>query len=304
MRRLSDAKRDGQNILALIRSVAATSDGKSGSILSPSLEGEASAMVQALRQARVSPEQVDYVECHGTGTVMGDATEIEALLKAYGTDRTKPLQIGSVKSNIGHLLAAAAIPAVMKTVFALREGVIPPSINIEVVNPKLNSTREIIQVVTSCERWETEYNEPRRAGVSGFGLGGANSHMILEEYKATATEQQFDSFLSHETSQCSNVLPIAVTQGASLSDCALSLLQAAQTLEKKQPDEKYLLVIRRMQQAVPPMHPGLYRVAVVANNSRELLRKTRLLVTAVSKGINLNFFYGNKGYSQLKSIRT
>lgn len=90
--------------------------------------------------------------------------------------------------------------------------------------------------------------------------------------------------------------------GASLSDCALSLLQAAQTLEK-QPDEKYLLVIRRMQQAVPPMHPGLYRVAVVANNSRELLRKTRLLVTAVSKGINLNF-YGNKGYSQLKSIRT
>ncbi|WP_129726192.1 type I polyketide synthase [Ectobacillus funiculus] len=286
LRRLSDAKRDGQNILTLIRSVAATSDGKSGSILSPSLEGEASAMVQALRQARVSPEQVDYVECHGTGTVMGDATEIEALLKAYGTDRTKPLQIGSVKSNIGHLLAAAAVPAVMKTVFALREGVIPPSINIEVVNPKLNSTREIIQVVTSCERWETEYHEPRRAGVSGFGLGGANSHMILEEYKVT--EQQFDSFLSHETSQCSNVLPIAVTQGASLSDCALSLLQAAQTLEE-QPDEKYLLVIRRMQQAVPPMHPGLYRVAIVANNSRELLRKTRLLVTAISKGINLNF---------------
>lgn len=286
LRRLSDAKRDGQNILALIRSVAATSDGKSGSILSPSLEGEASAMVQALRQARVSPEQVDYVECHGTGTVMGDATEIEALLKAYGTDRTKPLQIGSVKSNIGHLLAAAAVPAVMKTVFALREGVIPPSINIEVVNPKLHSTREIIQVVTSCERWETEYNEPRRAGVSGFGLGGANSHMILEEYKTT--EQQSYSFLSHETSQCSNVLPIAVTQGASLLDCVLSLLQAAQTLEK-QPDEKYLLVLRGMQQAVPPMHPGLYRVAVVANNSRELLRKTRLLVTAVSKGINLNF---------------
>lgn len=287
LRRLSDAKRDGQKIFALIRSVVCTSDGKSGSILAPSLEGESSSMIQALQQAGVSPEQVDYVECHGTGTAMGDAIEVEALMKAYGADRTKPLHIGSVKSNIGHLLAAAAVPAVMKTIYAMREGVIPPSINVGILNPKLESAGGAIQVVTSCEQWETEQDQPRRAGVSGFGLGGANSHMILEEYKPT--KQQIRSVpFSHQSSKMDHILPIAATQGANLADCVRKMLQAAQEISK-QPEEQYLLSISQMQQAINPEHPGLYRVGIVAKDSRELLRKAKLLTTAVSKGINTDF---------------
>lgn len=276
LRRLSDAQMDGQRILAVIRSVASTSDGKSGSILAPSLEGEASAMEQALQQAGLSPEQVEYVECHGTGTAMGDAIEIEAMTRAYGRERKKPLRIGSVKSNIGHLLAGSAVPAMMKTIFALREGVIPPSLHIKVQNPIIAQTNGNIRVVTANEQWETTDGQPRRAGVSGFGLGGANSHIIVEEYVPNPT---------HETQ---DVLPIAAIQGESLEICAQRLVTLAEEMANVT-IEGYFQTLQRWQESVHQQGREGYRIAVVADHPRELLRKSKLLASAIAKGIQPDF---------------
>ncbi|MGC5325405.1 beta-ketoacyl synthase N-terminal-like domain-containing protein [Brevibacillus sp. SYSU BS000544] len=284
LRRLSDAVRDGQKIHALIRSVASTSDGKSGSILAPSLDGESSAMIQALQQAGISPDQVDYVECHGTGTTMGDAVEVEAIERAYGANRIRPVRIGSVKSNIGHLLAAAAVPAVIKTVFALREGIIPPSINVEILNPKIEGTNGSIKVVTQCEEWQTSDGQPRRAGVSGFGLGGANSHMILEEYRPAQSVIESDS----SKQQLPDRLPIATVEGACIGECVDQMLSLAKDIEKVS-DESYFTRLKEMQDAINLDKCDGYRVAIVANHPQELARKAKLLATAISKGISPDF---------------
>lgn len=288
LRRLSDAQKDGQNILAVIRSVSSTSDGKSGSILAPSLAGEAGAMTQALQQAGISPELVDYVECHGTGTAKGDAIEVEAMAKAYGANRTKPLRIGSVKSNIGHLLAGAAVPAVMKTIFALREGIIPPSLHVEVLNPTIAKTNGNIRVVTTCEEWETSNNEPRRAGVSGFGLGGANSHLILEEYRPAFASKSKAVLTTYSAPLASRILPIAAMQGENLADCATQMLLIAENMVNHS-EEEYKTSLRDLQLLHHQVRAGTHRIAIVANHPRELVQKARLLTNAVSKGINPDF---------------
>ncbi|MGE5705084.1 MAG: beta-ketoacyl synthase N-terminal-like domain-containing protein, partial [Clostridia bacterium] len=285
LRRLSDAERDGQPILAVIRSVAATSDGKSGSILAPSLEGEATAMINALQQAGISPDEVDYVECHGTGTAMGDATEVEALSIAYGKERRKPLRIGSVKSNIGHLLAAAAVPALMKTICAIREHIIPASINLEVLIPTVVEMNGTIKVVTATEAWVTKNGQPRRAGVSGFGLGGANSHIIVEEYIPIPMQQKPPIVV---TDRSIHPLPIATVLGASLGDCTEQLLSLAHELVTAS-ENRYLSRLADIQLAISSAKKEGHRVAIVAANAPELLRKAKLLQSAIRKGLAPDF---------------
>ncbi|MCC6812326.1 MAG: acyltransferase domain-containing protein [Deltaproteobacteria bacterium] len=186
LRRLSDAERDGQRIHAVLRSVTGSSDGKGRSVLAPTVDGEALAMRRAVEASGVDRESVDYVECHGTGTALGDVVETDAIQHAYGPTRTRPLLIGSVKSNIGHLNAAAGVPALIKTALALEHGVIPPSLKSTPPNPKIGFDRGIIDVVREKRAWPEVSGRPRRAAVSGFGVGGSNMHMIVEQYVAPA----------------------------------------------------------------------------------------------------------------------
>ncbi|ATB36408.1 beta-ketoacyl synthase [Cystobacter fuscus] len=184
LKRLSDAERDGDRIHSVIRAIAGSSDGKGRSVLPPSEMGETLAMRRALTAANVPPTSVDYVECHGTGTALGDVVETKSTHNAYGEGRTRPLLIGSVKSNIGHLNAAAGVAGMIKVTRAMQEHLLPRSLKSEPRNPKIPQG---LEVVTEQREWPVPMGGgPRRAGVSSFGVGGSNFHAILEEYKAPA----------------------------------------------------------------------------------------------------------------------
>ncbi|WP_345576636.1 type I polyketide synthase [Nonomuraea rosea] len=181
LKRLSDAQRDGDRILALVIGSAVNQDGHTNGIMAPCGEAQAHVMARACRLAGVAPSTVDYVEAHGTGTRLGDPLEAEALSSVYGTRRPSgdPCLIGSVKSNIGHLEGAAGIAGVIKAVLALDRGEIPPSL-LTTLNPAIAWEASGLRVVTERSAWP-EREHPRRAGVSSFGYGGTVAHIVLEQ---------------------------------------------------------------------------------------------------------------------------
>jgi FkbM family methyltransferase len=183
LKRLSDAVRDMDNIYCVIRSSAVNNDGaRRASYTAPGLTGQAQVIVEALEHGNIDPATISYVEAHGTGTNLGDPIEIAALTKAFriGTQRKGFCAIGSVKPNIGHLDRAAGVASLMKVALAFRHKQLPPSLHYTQPNPKIDFAQSPFYVNTNLTAWETE-QLPRRAGVSAFGVGGTNAHMILEE---------------------------------------------------------------------------------------------------------------------------
>ncbi len=183
VKRLADALADGDSIRAVLRATAINNDGgaKIG-FSAPSIQGQSEVISRALETAGLSPDAISYVEAHGTGTVIGDPMEVAALTRAYrrGTQRRGFCAIGSIKTNIGHLDAGAMVAGMIKTILALENETLPPSINYETPNPQIDfdgSPFFVNAKVTPWPRTET----PRRAGVSSFGLGGTNAHIVLEE---------------------------------------------------------------------------------------------------------------------------
>ncbi|MEU8383736.1 beta-ketoacyl synthase N-terminal-like domain-containing protein [Streptosporangium sp. NPDC048865] len=185
LKRLSDARRDGDRVLALVVGSAVNQDGHTNGIMAPCGEAQAHVMDRACRQAGVAPSTVDYIEAHGTGTRLGDPLEAEALSSVYGAGRSPedPCLIGSVKSNIGHLEGAAGITGVIKAVLALHRGEIPPSVLATTLNPAIAWEGSGLRVVTEQSAWP-ERDHPRRAGVSSFGYGGTVAHIVLEQAPA------------------------------------------------------------------------------------------------------------------------
>jgi amino acid adenylation domain-containing protein len=184
LKRLEDARRDGDTIYAVIRGSAVNNDGslKVG-YTAPSIDGQARVIRAALKQADVPAESVTYVEAHGTGTVLGDPIEVAGLTRAFrdeGATGTGYCALGSVKTNIGHLDTAAGVAGLIKTVQALRYKQLPPSLHYESPNPKIDFGATPFVVNTALRAWETG-GQPRRAGVSSFGIGGTNAHAVLEE---------------------------------------------------------------------------------------------------------------------------
>ncbi len=183
LRRLEDALADGDHIWAVLKGSAVNNDGaaKAG-YLAPSVDGQSAAVRQALAAADVPAETVDYVECHGTGTYLGDPIEVSALTDAYRsqTDATGFCRIGSVKTNIGHLDTAAGVAGLVKTTLALKHGQIPPSLGYEAPNPAIDFDNSPFQVNDSLSDW-TSHQGPRRAAVNALGVGGTNAHAILQE---------------------------------------------------------------------------------------------------------------------------
>ncbi|MEH2238957.1 type I polyketide synthase [Nostoc sp.] len=183
LKRLEEALANGDCIYAVIKGSAINNDGslKVG-YTAPSVDGQAAVIAEAQAIAEFTPETITYVECHGTGTVMGDPIEVRALKKVFsaGTNKKRFCAIGSVKTNIGHLDRASGVASLIKTVLALKHKQIPPSLHFEQPNPEIDFANSPFYVNTTLSEWKTN-GTPRRAGVSSFGFGGTNAHVILEE---------------------------------------------------------------------------------------------------------------------------
>ena len=179
LRRLADALADGDRIYAVIRGWSVNNDGgRKVGFTAPGVQGQAAVIAEALASADLTAADIDYVEAHGTGTALGDASEIAALQQVF---RGEQCLIGSIKTNLGHLDRAAGVTGLIKTSLALRNGEIPATRNLTEQNPQLRAGEAQLEVVTSLHSWPRSADRARRAGVSAFGIGGTNAHVVLEE---------------------------------------------------------------------------------------------------------------------------
>ena len=215
LKRLSEAIKDNDSICAVILGTAVNNDG-SGKLgfTAPSDEGQAEVIRMAQKKAGIDPRTVSYIETHGTGTQLGDPIEIAGLVKAFNNDNgeNKYCALGAIKTNIGHLDAAAGIAGLIKTVLALKHGIIPPTLHFSKPNPRLGLDRSPFFIPIETVPWKAPF--PRRAGVSSFGIGGTNAHAVLEEaptFRAEPSEKKW------------HILPLSARSGNALENAAKNL---------------------------------------------------------------------------------
>ncbi|MEO0969116.1 MAG: beta-ketoacyl synthase N-terminal-like domain-containing protein, partial [Cyanobacteria bacterium J06639_18] len=182
LKRLSDAKRDGDNILAVIKGSAVNQDGRSNGLTAPNSHAQKAVIHKALENANLTAADINYVEAHGTGTFLGDPIELNSLKEVLmeGREPGQPCTIGSVKTNIGHLEAAAGIAGLIKVVLSLQEEQIPPHLHLKQINPHISLAETPLSITTQLQPW-LRGERQRLAGVSSFGFGGTNAHIILGE---------------------------------------------------------------------------------------------------------------------------
>lgn len=192
LKRLADAERDGDRIQAVIRGSAVNQDGLSNGLTAPNGPSQQAVIRQALANADVAPQQVSYVEAHGTGTSLGDPIEMRSLkaVLAPGRQPDQPCWVGSVKTNIGHLEAAAGMAGLIKVILALQHREIPPHLHLQALNPLIAIADTPFAIPTARQPWQSHAG-PRLAGISSFGFGGTNAHVIVEEAPTAITRESF-----------------------------------------------------------------------------------------------------------------
>jgi len=263
LKRQADAERDGDRIYALLKGVGVASDGRAVSVMAPRIEGEELALRRALDAAGVDPSTIELIEAHGTGTLAGDAAELQALSRVFGSaGATMPhCALGSVKSMIGHTMPAAGIAGVIKAALALHYKVLPPTINVSEPNSYLDASTFYLN--TEARPWiHSNPDAPRRAGVNAFGFGGINAHAVLEEYPQAAHAE----LPSHQTTWDSEAL---ILQGESPAALITKVERLQEFVARSEAvslkDIAYSL--NTQQTALP------YRLALVATSVADLQKK-------------------------------
>jgi polyketide synthase PksJ len=255
LKRLEDAQQQGDHIYSVIKGSALNNDGFSKvGFTAPSIDGQAGVIAQAQARAGVTAESITYIEAHGTGTALGDPIELAALTQAFQTTKQHFCAIGSVKTNIGHLDAAAGIAGFIKTSLALKHAQLPPSLHFERANPKSNLDQSPFYVITRLSSWQRG-DTPLRAGVSSFGMGGTNVHVVLEEQPEAKPQPRSTEW---------QVLPLSAKTAISLQKAAaqlsahlrnhpeLNLADVAYTLQvgRKTFDHRLFVVCSTLEDAV------------------------------------------------------
>ncbi|MDK8659827.1 type I polyketide synthase [Corynebacterium sp. MSK204] len=272
LKRLQDAEDDGDEILAVLKGSAVNSDGHSNGLTAPNPEAQEDVLRRAYADAGVAPEDVDYVEAHGTGTILGDPIEASALGRVLGAGRgiESPVLLGSAKTNIGHSESAAGVVGLIKVIEAMRHDIIPANINYAGPNRYIDFVAERLEVVEDPREWP-EYSGKKVAGVSGFGFGGTNAHVVLTDYQGTprTTEPQ----LSTDTVALpvSGLLPSRRARAAGL---------LADFLEAEQPD------LADVARTIARRNHSRSRAVVMASSTDEAIKRLRQVAEGkVSVGI-------------------
>ncbi|HSO20649.1 MAG TPA: beta-ketoacyl synthase N-terminal-like domain-containing protein, partial [Desulfosarcina sp.] len=257
LKRLRDAERDGDRIYAVIRGIGSSSDGKSQSIYAPRADGQARALNEAYRSAGIDPESVELVEAHGTGTRVGDEVEFSALKSVFGAvnPNGNRCALGSVKSMIGHTKAAAGAAGLIKSALALHNKVLPPTLKAEEPDPRLAIESSPFYLNGSARPWFSRRDQKRRCGVSSFGFGGSNFHVVLEEYRHEKTDIAWDGSVE--------ILAFSAEDAASLAEN----LRSTMTRLENTGDDAVLLgrVARSLRAGFSPDHP--YRLVMVVETA-------------------------------------
>ncbi len=276
LKRLSDAERDGNRIYAVIRGAGMSSDGRGVSVMAPRIDGEELALRRAYESAGISPRSIGLIEAHGTATPVGDVVEIQALTRVFGQrqDLFPHCAIGTVKSMISHTIPASGIAGLIKTSLSLHHKVLPPTINCDVPNPKLELEKTPFYINTETRPWIHGGSEPRRAGINAFGFGGINAHVIVEEYTAP--------FVNENTPQLNEHLPaweseVFIVEGATPSDIVSGIDQLIAFLNhssEKQGDQEFTMadlsssVNAQLGKVDVPL-----RLAIIATDVADLMKK-------------------------------
>ncbi len=229
LKRLDDAERDGDTILGVIRGIGLANDGRGRGLLAPAQEGQGRAVQAAYDMSGISPSEVSYIECHATGTPVGDGTEIGTMATVYKGLSNVPM--GSLKGTMGHLITAAGVAGLIKVLGAIKNKTIPPVSNIDKLNPALQGSP--FRIPATAEAWNS--NGPRRAGVSAFGFGGNNAHLLVEEYIPGATPSGATKALAGDIAIVA--LGTRVGDGANVDQFAGSLLGGS-PVERRAADVK------------------------------------------------------------------
>jgi polyketide-type polyunsaturated fatty acid synthase PfaA len=284
LKRLEDAKQDKDRIYAVIKGIGTSSDGKFKSIYAPRASGQARALHRAYDSAGFTPASVGLIEAHGTGTLAGDPTEFAALNTAFSENNNNKqhIALGSVKSQIGHTKSTAGAASLVKTALALHHKILPPTINVTKPNPKLEIEDSPFYLNTETRPW-LRGKTPRRAGVSAFGFGGSNYHVVLEEYDS----EPAGTYRLHHVPE--SILLVANTPAQLLEQCSTTLVQ----LQSEQNAQHFEQLIDSSKNLEIPIAAA--RVGFVANTIEQACDLLQITIDLLKKRSTVDFFEHPKG---------